>query len=303
MSPTPRRLTLTVAALVTSTAAALALPGPSASASPAALPAGSALSAVAPALPPLQLARHTYYRPSGRVPLPPAVTARSWVVADMDTGAILGTHLRHNEFPQASTIKLLTALTAADTVAATPTHRISRSEAHPASCTCAGLVTGQRYTRTALLAGMLLPSGNDAAEALAGSHPRGRAAFIAAANQKAAALGARDTVMVTPSGLTARGAHSSAADLLVLLRAAQASPVVRPILAMSSYRLGPVGATTHVVRRATDYVNKYPTAQGKSGYTSAALNTLVVDTPINGRHIGVALLGAPYGSPPRGPAR
>ena len=142
---------------------------------------------------------------------------------------------------------------------------------------------------------MLLPSGNDAAEALAGSHPRGRAAFIAAANRKAAALGARDTVMVTPSGLTARGAHSSAADLLVLLRAAQASPVVRPILAMSSYRLGPVGGRTHVVRRATDYVNKYPTAQGKSGYTSAALNTLVVNTPINGRHIGVALLGAPYG--------
>ncbi len=295
MSHPSRRLTLTVAALVTSTAATLAIAGPSATASPTAASAGPATSVVTVVRPPLHLARNTYYRPAGRVPLPPTVTARSWVVADLDTGAILGTHLRHNKLPQASTIKLLTALTAADTVAARPAHRVSRSEAHPASCTCAGLVVGQRYTRTALLAGMLLPSGNDAAEALAGSHPRGRAAFVAAANRKAAALGARDTVMVTPSGLTARGAHSSASDLLVLLRAAQASPVVRPILGMSSYRLGPVGGRTHVVRRATDYVNKYPSAQGKSGYTTAARNTLVVNTPINGRHIGVALLGAPYG--------
>jgi hypothetical protein len=67
------------------------------------------------------------------------------------------------------------------------------------------------------------------------------------------------------------------------------------VLAMSSYRLGPVGGKTHVVRRGTAYVNRYPTARGKSGYTRAALNTLVVNTPIDGRHLGVAILGSPYG--------
>ena len=49
-----------------------------------------------------------------------------------------------------------------------------------------GLIVGRR-SAAALMAGVLLPSGNDAAEALTGSHPRGRAAFVAAMNAKAAA--------------------------------------------------------------------------------------------------------------------
>src|SRR5690242_2955484 len=117
---------------------------------------------------PLHLDRGTYYRSASAVTRPPVVKARSWAVADLDTGAVLATHDRHAKLPQASTIKLLTAITAADRVPANPTHRVTSAEAHT-TCTCAGLVVGQRYTRTALLAGMLLPSGNDAAEAMAGS--------------------------------------------------------------------------------------------------------------------------------------
>jgi serine-type D-Ala-D-Ala carboxypeptidase (penicillin-binding protein 5/6) len=243
----------------------------------------------------LRLVNGSYFRTAAAVTTPPVVNARAWAVADMDTGRVIVAHGRHDELPQASTIKLLTAVVAAETVAASPTHKVTYAEAHPQYCTCAGLVVGGRYTREALMAGMLLPSGNDAAEALAGSHPQGRAAFIAAMNAKVKALGAKHTVVVTPNGLTATGAHSSAYDLLVFLRAAQANPVVARVLRMASYQLGPVGGTTHTVYRRTDYVNKYPTAQGKSGYTTPAKNTLVVNTPISGHHIGVATLGAPSG--------
>ncbi len=243
----------------------------------------------------LHVARGTYFRTATQVSTPPPVKARAWAVADMYTGRILAAHGRHDQLLQASTIKLLTALTAADTVAVLPTHRITRAEAHPQYCTCAGLVVGRRYTRTALMAGMLLPSGNDAAEALAGSHPRGRAAFVAAMNAKATALGAKHTRVVNPSGLTAAGSHSTAYDLLVFLRAAQANPVVEPILALPSFQLGPRGGRTHPVYRRTDYVNKYPSAQGKSGYTTPAKHTLVVNTPVGAHHIGVATLGAPRG--------
>jgi len=294
MSRPLRRLGPSLAALLACGTVTGLVAGPITGAIASPVHGSSRASTTASTRPPLHLARGTYYRSAGRVTLPPPVSARSWVVADMDTGAIIATHKRHNTFPQASTIKLLTAVTAADLVPANPTHRITRAEAHPAYCTCAGLVVGKRYTRTALLAGMLLPSGNDAAEALAGSAKGGRAAFLAAMNAKAAALGAHDTVVKNPSGLTAPGAHSSTYDLLLFLRAAQANPVVRPVLGMSSYRLGPVDGRTHLVHRATDYVNEYPTAQGKSGYTSAAMNTLVVNTPINGHHLAVALLGAPY---------
>jgi D-alanyl-D-alanine carboxypeptidase (penicillin-binding protein 5/6) len=288
------RLLLSVAALATSVTAAttlttLATGGPADASTRAVVTTASA------AAPTLHQVHGTYYRSSRPVSAPPVVKARAWAVADMDTGRIIATHGRHNRLPQASTIKLLTAVTAAETVASRPSHRVTRSEAHPQYCTCAGLVVGERYTRKALMAGMLLPSGNDAAEALAGSHPRGRAAFIAAMNAKAKALGAKHTVVVTPSGLTAEGAHSTAYDLLVFLRAAQASPVVAPILRMPSFRLGPRGGATHVVYRGTHYVNTYPGSVGKSGYTTPAKNTLVVSTPISGHHIGVATLGSPGG--------
>jgi len=200
----------------------------------------------------------------------------------------------------ASTIKLLSAVTAARTVMALPDHRVTRREAHPDSCTCAGLKPGRRYTRRALLAGMLLPSGNDAAEALAGSHPDGHRAFLTAMNRIADELGAGDTRAVNPSGLTAPGAYSSAHDLLVFLRAAQQSPVVEPILDLSSYRFGPRFGRKHTIWRATDYVNEYvdrnPGTHGKSGYTTPARNTLVVSTPVHGHQIGVAILGARPGT-------
>jgi D-alanyl-D-alanine carboxypeptidase (penicillin-binding protein 5/6) len=124
-------------------------------------------------------------------------------------------------------------------------------------------------------------------------------------NAKARALGATDTTVVTPSGLTAAGAHSSARDLLVFLRAAQADPTVEPFLRMRSGVVKPLRGRSRVVYRATDYVNKYPTAQGKSGYTTPARNTLVVATPMltaDGtlHRIGVATLGAPGGYSTKG---
>lgn len=240
------------------------------------------------------------FRGTPLVTAPPVVRMRAWAVADMDTGEVLAVRAFRKRLPMASTIKLLTAVTAVERVPARPAHQVSWDEAHPQYCTCAGLVVGSRYTRKALLAGMLLPSGNDAAEALAGSDPAGRAAFISAMNTKAAALGATDTRAANASGLTAAGSYSSARDLLVLLRAAQATPAVERVLGKAQFAFGPMDGPRHMLRRATDYVNRYPGAQGKSGYTTPALNTLVVSTvmPTSSgtlRRIGVATLGAPGG--------
>ncbi len=284
----PRRPYAAAVALLTA-AAAVALAAPAT--------ATTATARTSTAVP--HVVNGTHYRSAGVVTRPPTVKANAWAVVDMDTGRVIGAHDRHAWLPQASTIKLLTAITAADRVPALPRHRVTWAEAHPQYCTCAGLVVGRRYARKALMAGMLLPSGNDAAEALAGSDPRGHRAFIAAENAKAAALGAEDTVVVTPSGLTARGAHSSAYDLLVFLRAAQADSVVEPILDLAHFDLGPRVGPKHRVYRRTDYVNQYvaanPGTQGKSGFTTPAQNTLVVNTPVDGHHIGVATLGSPSG--------
>ena len=263
------------------------------------IPAPKAVVVRAAAFSPVRI-KGTLIRPDGLVTDPPRVPARAWVVADLETGRLLGVHRVSAELPMASTIKLLSSITAARTVPAYPEHQITRREAHPEFCSCVHLKVGRTYTREALLAGMLLQSGNDAAEALAGSHPLGRGHFIAAMNRIAVRLGAADTHAANPSGLTAPGGHSSARDLLILLRAAQSEPVVAPLLRRATYRFGPRFGAKRTIGRLTDYVNEYvdrwPGTLGKSGFTTPAKNTLVVNTPIRGHRIGVAILGARDGT-------
>lgn len=241
------------------------------------------------------VANRTAFRPARtRVHLPPRVRMRSWAVVDLETGRMLGKHRARAWRPQASTMKLLTAVTAVNVLDRTP-HRATRFEVRQ-TCTCAGLVRGYRYGFRTLMEGMLLPSGNDAAEAIAGSHPRGRRAFYRAMNRTADRLGATDTRARNASGLTAYGSHSSARDLVILLRAALKRPAITRVMAKPYARFASVeGHHAHRVWRGTDYVNMYPNSLGKSGYTTPAKNTLVVATWIGGHQIAVATMGAPGG--------
>lgn len=299
------------AALAVATLGAAALPAVEAAPSPAPTRTAEPV-ALAASTSPVFLARHygtvtgdgqttyvangTWFRPGPTtVSLPPRVRMTTWIVVDLDTGRILGKHGHRVWRPQASTMKLLTAIATVRTVPVDTVRRVSHFEAFQ-PCACAGLAAGGRYARNTLLAGMLLPSGNDAAEALAGSYPGTRAGFYAVMNRVARRLGATDTVAKNASGLPAAGSHSSARDLAILLRAALRNPAIRSTLAMPSATISTVaGYRKHVVKRVADYVNEYPGSLGKSGWTTAAGNTLVVYTPIDGHHLVTATMGAPYG--------
>jgi D-alanyl-D-alanine carboxypeptidase (penicillin-binding protein 5/6) len=242
----------------------------------------------------------TVHRPIGEVTPPPRIRAQAWVVVDMATGDILGKHRARARLPQASTIKLLTALTANRRIPATEPLRATRRAADTI-CSCAGVLAGRQYTRAMLLAGMLVKSGNDAAEALAGADPRGRARFIAGMNRTAARLGAADTVAQNPSGLDQTGGHSSARDLVVLLREASERPAIAGWLDTASVRFGAIGGRRHWLESTTDYLRMFADSYAaKNGYTTRAGNTLVVasriEDPQTGTHeIGAALLDAQAG--------
>ena len=247
---------------------------------------------------PRRVAARTVYRSHTRLTSPPRVPLATWALADLDTGEILAAHGQRTRRQPASTIKLLSAVTAADRIDRRTRHRVAPAEARPLSCVCVGLVPGRRYTRDALMKATLLVSGNDAAEALAGADPRGRAGFVRAMNRRADALGARDTVAVNPSGLTGTGAASTARDLLVLLRAAQADAAVSPMLGLESARFGPVRGAKRTIHRSNPYVDATPRSEGKTGYTRAAGFNLVVATTVRDgdgtmRRIGAAAMGAP----------
>lgn len=245
----------------------------------------------------LYVANRTTFKvwPNAIISLPPRVRANAWIVADLDTGQMLGRNNHRMRLPQASTLKLLTAITATRTIPARRKHRVTRYEASQI-CSCAYIRPGEVYTRDALLTAMLLKSANDAAEAVAGMHPQGRWAFYRAMNQTARELGARDTVARNASGLTARGSHSSARDLLLILRAALKDDTVSRILGTPRAVLKTAaGRRARTIWRGTDYVNRYAGSLGKSGWTTPAQNTLVVVTEIDGRRIATAHLGAPSG--------
>jgi serine-type D-Ala-D-Ala carboxypeptidase (penicillin-binding protein 5/6) len=153
--------------------------------------------------------------PTG-VPAPPAFPASCYLVADLDSGAVILAKCPHAKGLPASTIKALTALALVDELPPATVITATEEDANQEGSRV-GIRAGSSYTVEQLFQGMLLTSGNDAAWALA--RHRGLPETIAAMNAKAAQLGARDTAARNPSGLDATDQVSSAYDMALIGRA------------------------------------------------------------------------------------
>ncbi len=127
-------------------------------------------------------------------------SARAAVVIDPSTGAVLYEQNSRGRLPMASTTKIMSALIALESGRLDEEFTVD-SEAIKVEGSSMGLQEGDRVTMRALVCGMLLPSGNDAANAaavrVAGSTER----FVGMMNRRAAEMGLSDTHFVTPSGL------------------------------------------------------------------------------------------------------
>ena len=159
----------------------------------------------------------------------------------------------------------------------------------------AGLRPGDKLTAGQLLYAMLLPSGADAAYALAEAYGPGIPAFIAKMNAVARLLGMTRTHFSNFDGLpypTPYSNYSTAANLLTLGRVAMRSPLFRSIVDQRSYRIA-AGSGHHAYywRNLNPLLGYYPGAIGiKSGYTGAAGQCLLFEATRNGYSvIGVTL--------------
>lgn len=173
---------------------------------------------------------------------PPVVTAAAWAVVDADSGELLLGKEADATRHQASVTKIMTALIVLERAAAEPallaeTVAIS-SRAGTETGSTAQLRPGDRVTVADLLYGLLLPSGNDAAVALAehvgagldgDGDPLGR--FVAAMNARAAALGLAGTKYGNPHGLTVEGCGSTPREIATLARVALGHELFRTIVA------------------------------------------------------------------------
>ena len=222
----------------------------------------------------------------------PDISAKAALIYDLTTNKTLFSKDVDDQLPMASLTKVMTAIIALEN----PKHdnRYVVTGAALVGEDAMGLTTGETLTLEELLYGLILNSGNDAAEVLAHNFPDGREKFIEAMNNKAVALGLSNTHFTNPSGLQGDGdQYTTAYDLMVITR-----------YAINNFPLFNKVATTfeHTIpytrqhkefylQNETNLLTSYPGVKGvKTGYTPEAGLCLITYLDYGGHQmIGVLL--------------
>ena len=230
-------------------------------------------------------------------PVPGDVSADSWVVADLDTGDIIGARDPHARHRPASIIKVLTAMQAMNELPLNKMVDGTQDDAN-AEGTRVGVDVGGHYTVNDLLHGLLMHSGNDAAHALA-AQLGGMDTTLQKINVLARKLGGADTRAATPSGLDGPGMSTSAYDIGLFYRYAWENPTFANIVATQKYdfpghpaKPGEDGDHPgYQLENDNQLLNNYPGALGgKTGYTDDAGQTFVGAANRDGRRLVAVLM-------------
>ncbi|MER7281639.1 D-alanyl-D-alanine carboxypeptidase family protein [Dactylosporangium sp. NPDC000244] len=245
-----------------------------------------------------QLATKGLAVPPG-APAPPVTSAMAWVVADLDTGEVLGACAPHLRRRPASVQKLLLAATVLPKL--DPNQVVEATPADldlPGDSSLVGIIAGGRYPVSTLWYGLLLQSGNDAANALArvGGGDGGVPATIAAMNAEAHRLGADDTHAVTPSGLDAPEQYTSAYDLALIAREnldRAAFLQYDSALTFQWPAQPPKDPKGFQIQNENKLLTEYPGGiGGKTGFTDEARHTYVGAAKRGDRRLVVTIMGA-----------
>ncbi|HYB24542.1 MAG TPA: hypothetical protein VED41_12140, partial [Solirubrobacteraceae bacterium] len=212
---------------------------------------------------------------------------------NLSTGQVLWSHNPFQPVPIASLTKMMTALL---TVLSAPPDApvlVTREAVDMPGSKVGVLPLGRHVPLESLLYGLLLPSGNDAAVALA-QHVAGSVnAFVTRMNEEAAKLGMGCTRYSSPSGYYDAGNYSCAADLAVLAHVDMLQPriasVVRTYSAVIPFPIH--GGKLYLYNNNPLLIYDYPGATGmKTGQTEAAGRCLVATAERHGVRLGAILL-------------
>jgi D-alanyl-D-alanine carboxypeptidase (penicillin-binding protein 5/6) len=221
------------------------------------------------------LAHPTYATTADSVQARPMLqgSLRSGLLFDVTTGRVLWQKDPNRVLPIASLTKLMTALVVATHSRPTDRVLITRQAIDFTGSGVGLLPVGKRVSERALLYGLLLPSGNDAAIALAQHVAGTQAGFVALMNRTARAMGLTCTHFSNVSGVLDRDNYSCARDLAILAHAVLLQPVLGPIVASPSAVLPfPIkGGKLYLSNNNPLMETGYPGIDGvKTGYTSQA---------------------------------
>jgi D-alanyl-D-alanine carboxypeptidase len=220
----------------------------------------------------------------------PAVNARAFLVVDAKTGDVLAQRNANVRVPIASITKLMTVLITLEHARLNDVVTVQHDAAEVGESTI-NLRAGERITVRELLAGALIQSANDAADALADyvGHGNDRT-FVAMMNAKAKELGLAGTHFVRPDGLDAPNHYSTASDVTRLAQVLMKRPVVRALVREKTATIEG-GRTLHTWN---DLLGVFRGLIGvKTGHTGAAGWCEVADVKRDGLDVYATILGSP----------
>ncbi|MFE3452868.1 D-alanyl-D-alanine carboxypeptidase family protein [Nonomuraea sp. NPDC059194] len=227
----------------------------------------------------------------------PEVGARIAYVVDSSETVHLGKR-ETRRVPVASLVKVMTAYVVLREGELGDLVTITKADVRHAAdngATSAALRAGEKVTVRDLLYGLMLPSGADAANALARTYGPGKPAFIAKMNTAARQLGLADTVYTNADGLPTPkgGGHSTAVDQAKLAKIALEDSAFRTVVSKKTYKVGKT--SLHRAHTWTNTNKLLGRADGvigvKTGFTSKAGFCLLFAAERDGRRVFGVLLG------------
>lgn len=225
----------------------------------------------------------------------PGITSPSAYLLDVGTGRELFSKEGNTRRPIASTTKIMTSLLVMERLSLNDDVTISAKAAAAGGATI-GLKAAERRKVGELLKALMLASANDAAVALAERVGGSVAGFAQLMNEKASALGAKNTRFVNPHGLAAGNLHySTAADLARISQAAMRIPEFRRLVSTRRYSWETTeSGKPALLTNSNHLLERYPAATGiKTGHTNESGYCLVASATKGDRSAIAVVLGGP----------
>jgi D-alanyl-D-alanine carboxypeptidase (penicillin-binding protein 5/6) len=220
---------------------------------------------------------------------------RAGLLFNLTTGQVLWQHDPDTRLRIASITKMMTALLTVRSQPPDARVLVTKAAVAAAGSKVGVLPLGKHVQLETMLYGLLLPSGNDAAIALAQHDAGSIKRFVARMNDEAAKLGMGCTRYSSPSGYIDAGNFSCAADLAVLAHVDEQQPRLAKIVRTYSAELPlPIkGGKVYLYNNNPLLIYHYPGTTGlKTGFTDAAGRCLVATAKRHGVQLGVIVLNS-----------
>ncbi|RDE31697.1 D-alanyl-D-alanine carboxypeptidase [Parageobacillus thermoglucosidasius] len=227
-----------------------------------------------------------------------ASEARSAILIERDTGAVLYEKNANEKLPPASMTKIMTMLLIMEAIDKGELSYKEKVRASEYAASMGGsqifLEPGEEMTVDELLRGIAIGSGNDASVALAERIAGSEEAFVEMMNKKAKELGLKNTSFQNATGLPAKGHYSSAHDMAIMARELLKYEDITKYTSKYEDYLRENTDKKFWLVNTNRLVKFYPGVDGlKTGFTSEAKYCLTATAKKNGMRVIAVVFGAP----------